>query len=108
MEDDYMSDEDYMQLEHYLEIGAIEVEGVDEDGEIIFSITEQAKDIAPELWQAHSDYIDRQLLDLFEKGIIDIEYNEDLEAEVKVSKAGIEYIRSMGIFPLEIEEEGEE
>ncbi len=106
MDDDYMSDEDYMQLEHYIEIGAIEVEGVDEDGELIFSISEKAKDLAPELWQAHSDYIDRSLIKLYEDGLINVEYDENLEATITVNENGMEAVRQLGIYPMD-DEEGE-
>lgn len=105
MDDEYMSDEDYMKLEHYIEIGAIEVEGVDDNGELIFSISENAKDIAPELWQAHSDYVDRSLIKLYEDGLINIEYDENLEATITVNEDGIEAVKQLGLFPME--EEGE-
>jgi len=104
VDDDYMSDEDYMQLEHYIEIGAIEVEGVDEDGELIFSITEIAKDVAPELWQAHSEYVDRSLIKLYEEGLINIEYDENLEATITVNEDGMEAVKKMGIIPMDYEE----
>jgi hypothetical protein len=107
MDDDYMSDEDYMQLEHYIEIGAIEVEGVDENGELIFSISETAKDLAPELWQAHSDYVDRSLIDLYEKGLLQVEYDENLEATLMISPEGMEEAKKIGILPMDFEEEGE-
>ena len=44
-------------MDYYLEIGAIEISGVDKDGEILFSITEKAKELAPELWQSHQEHI---------------------------------------------------
>ena len=105
MDDEYMSDEDYMKLEHYIEIGAIEVEGVDDNGELIFSISENAKDIAPELWQAHSDYVDRSLIKLYEDGLINIEYDENLEATITVNENGMEAVKQLGLFPMD--EEGE-
>jgi hypothetical protein len=47
-----MDEEEYgMELEHYLEIGAVTLEGIDENGELIFAIQEKAKEIAPELWE---------------------------------------------------------
>lgn len=108
MEDDYMSDEDYVRLEHYIEIGAIEVEGVDENGEIIFSITDRAKDIAPELWQAHSDYVDRSLVQLYEAELIEVEYDENLEATIKIKPEGYEKAKEMGLVELFENKESEE
>jgi DNA-binding PadR family transcriptional regulator len=84
-------------MEYYLEIGAIEISGVDKDGEILFSITEKAKELAPELWQSHQEHIDETLIDLYKKGLIEIEYNENLEAGIKLSDAGIEASKEYGL-----------
>jgi DNA-binding PadR family transcriptional regulator len=84
-------------MQHYLEIGAIEISGVDSDGEMLFSITEKAKEVAPELWESHQEHIDKTLIDLYEKGLIEVEYNENLEAEIKLSEAGIEASREYGL-----------
>lgn len=82
---------------HYVEIGAISIEGVDESGEILFSVTEDAKELAPELWEAHREHIDKTLIDLYQKGLIEIEYNEELEAGVKLSPEGIKAAESHGL-----------
>jgi hypothetical protein len=82
---------------HYIEIGAIEIAGVDKDGEILFSITEKAKEIAPELWESHQEHIDNTLIDLYEKGLIEVEYDENLEAGIRLSEAGIEASREYGL-----------
>lgn len=84
-------------FEYYLEIGAIEISGVDKDGEILFSVTEKAKELAPELWQSHQEHVDETLIDLYKKGLIEIEYNENLEADIKLSDAGIEASKEYGL-----------
>jgi hypothetical protein len=84
-------------MQHYLEIGAIEISGVDSNGEMLFSITEKAKEVAPELWESHQEHVDKTLIDLYEKGLIEVEYNENLEAEIKLSEAGIEASREYGL-----------
>ena len=43
--------EDMENLEKYIEMGAVEVAGMDENGELIFSISEKAKEI--EIGRAH-------------------------------------------------------
>ena len=90
-------DEDDMKLEHYIEIGAVTIEGIDESGEFIFSISEKAQEIAPELWQAHEEYTERALLDLYEKDLITIEYDENLEATINISPEGMELARQYGL-----------
>ena len=86
-----------MKLAHYLEIGAIELEGVDESGEMIFSITEKAKELAPELWEAHIEHIDESLIALYEMDLVEVEYNDDLEAIIKIKPEGYEMAKDMGI-----------
>lgn len=95
-----------IDLEYYIEIGAIEISGVDEYGEIIFKITDEAEELAPELWQSHKDYIDKTLLDLYEKDLISVEYNENLEATITLTKEAKKIARQHGM--IEIEEEDNE
>lgn len=91
-------------LEYYIEIGAVEISGVDEYGEIIFKITDEAEDLAPELWQSHKDYIDETLLDLYEKDLISVEYDENLEATITLTEEAKKIARQHGM----IEFDGEE
>jgi hypothetical protein len=93
-------------LEYYIEIGAIEISGVDEYGEIIFKITDEAEELAPELWQSHKDYIDQTLLDLYEKDLISVEYNENLEATITLTEEAKKIAKQHGM--IEIEEENNE
>lgn len=94
--DDFMNQDS--KLAHYIEIGVIEIEGVDPNGELILSITELAKDLAPELWTAHMEYVDKQLIDLYKKGLIEVEYNEKLQATFKLSPRAVEDIKHKGIW----------
>ncbi len=96
-----MNEDGLNSLDYYIEVGAIEIAGVDEDGEILFKITEKAKDLAPELWDAHSDFINKTLVDLLEKDLISVEYNENLEASISISEEGERFLKHMGMFPEE-------
>ena len=96
-------DED-MELQHYLDIGAVTVEGVDENGEIIFAINESAKDSAPELWQAHISYVDESLLKLYEQGLMEVEYDENLEATLHLSPEGHRIAKEMGLIEMDMPE----
>lgn len=93
------------RLEYYLDIGAIELVGMDEDGEILYCVTEKAEEIAPELLQAHQEFVDRTLLELYEKDLISIEYNEDLEAIISMSPEGLKIAKQMGLIEPENMEE---
>ena len=102
-EEEYMSEEQYIEekLAYYLEIGVVELVGVDEDGEIIYQITEKAKTDAPELWESHQQYVDDALIGLLERGLISVEYNENLEAGIKMNEEGLRLAKEFGIIPMD-------
>jgi hypothetical protein len=93
------------KLEYYLSIGAINLEGIDENGEVIYSISDTAKDLAPELWQSHEEYVDKTLLDLYNKGLLEVEYDENLEATIKLNEEGYLHAKQYGIIPMEFDED---
>ena len=98
-------DEEYnIKLERYLEIGAIEIAGVDESGELIFAINESAQVLAPELWEAHMHFVDQSLIELYEAGYLKVEYDENLEATISLSPEGFEIAKAKGIIPMDMPE----
>ena len=92
-------------LAYYLEIGVINLEGMDEDGEMIYSIDqERAKEYAPELWQSHINYVDDSLISLYKAGLAKIEYDEDLQATIHLSEEGQKLAKEMGLVEMDISE----
>jgi membrane protease subunit (stomatin/prohibitin family) len=87
-------------LQHYLDIGAVEIVGIEEDGEFIFKLTSKAKEVAPELWEAHQENIDAMLLELYDKGLLSVSYNEDLEATIELTEAGHLVAKQYGLFEI--------
>lgn len=90
-------DKDEEFLEYYIKIGAISLEGIDSNGEAIFAITEEAKELAPELWEAHKQYVDNAMIDMYKKDLIEVEYDENLNATIKISKEGIDLAKRYGL-----------
>ena len=90
-------------LDYYIEIGAIDIVGVEDDGEFIFKINPIAKEIAPELWETHQDHVDGVLLELFEKELVTVIYDENLNATIELTEEGRIAAKEYGI--VEIEEE---
>ena len=97
--------DDDEKLSMYLEMGAVELAGMDDNGEFIFQITEKAKEIAPELWDAHEEHINRSLIQLYEEGLINVTYNDNLEAIIEMSPEGHELAKELGIIELNMHEE---
>lgn len=92
---------DDMEMSYYLEIGAISLEGIDENGELIFAINDIAKEVAPELWEAHIKYVDESLVKLYEKGLMQVEYDENLEATLHLSPEGQKIAKEMGLIQID-------
>ena len=54
--------------------GALEVAGVDsENGEFLYAITSKMKDIMPDMYEDHLKTVNRDLLNLWEKGYVNID-----------------------------------
>ena len=102
MTEDEANDE---RLAYYLEIGAVSFEGVDESGEIIYSITDLAKELAPELWQSHTNYVDKSLMELYEQGLVEVEYNENLEATLHITPEGQKVAREKGLIEMDLDQD---
>jgi membrane protease subunit (stomatin/prohibitin family) len=101
---DEMDEEDMQnqELQHYLEIGAITMEGLDENGEFIFAIQEKAKEVAPQLWEAHHEYVDKSLMRLYELDLLQVEYDENLQATFHLSEEGKILAKEMGLVDIDM------
>lgn len=93
--------EDEGKLEYYLSIGAVSLEGMDENGEMIYSISEDAETLAPELFRSHTEYVDRSLMELYEQGLVEVEYDENLEATLHISPEGQRLAREKGLIEMD-------
>ena len=54
--------------------GALEVAGVDsENGELLYAITAKMKEVMPDIYEDHIKTVNRDLLNLWEKGYVNID-----------------------------------
>ena len=75
-----MNDEESISeiIDHLILEGGLEVAGVDpESGEILYAFTPKVKEIMPELYNDHLNFVNAELMVLWEKGFV----NLDLMAE---------------------------
>jgi len=65
-------------ISDFVERGLIEIHGVDPlTGDITYRITERCKEEYPELFKEHSSFINQMAFDLWEKGYIEIKFDQD-------------------------------
>lgn len=65
-------------IDHLILEGGIEVAGVDpESGEMLYAFTPKVKDIMPELYHDHLNFVNDELMVLWEKGYVDINFLMD-------------------------------
>ena len=101
-------DEEFIlsKIQHYMEIGAIRIAGFTDDGEAIFELNEsKTKELAPELWKRHEEYVDEELLRLMDLDLMQVEYDENLKATLNFTPEGFEQAKEKGIIPLQDLEE---
>ncbi len=73
----YMNPEDEM-MEFLMLQGAIEIAGVDsKTGEFLYSFTPKIKEVMPELYKDHLDSINKEVMNLWEKGYIYLDLLEE-------------------------------
>jgi hypothetical protein len=70
-----MSNKEDELIKNLILQGALEVAGVDsETGEFLYAITSRMKEIMPDMYEDHLKTVNRDLLNLWEKGYVDIDF----------------------------------
>jgi hypothetical protein len=84
------SDEEHIELMEYLvSEGAAILDSLDEDGEPIYKFDmEILEEVMPELHQAMQNDMDQILIDLYQKGLVEVSYDENLNAQISVTPEG--------------------
>jgi hypothetical protein len=84
-----MSDEDRL-IEDLILGGALEVAGIDsQTGEFLYNITPKLKDVLPDLYQDHIETVNKNMLILWEKGYLNIDFMDD-DPLVTISDKGLD------------------
>ncbi len=72
-----MDNEDNLIDDLILQSG-LEIAGIDpRTGEFLYSVTPKMKDIMPDLYEEHSQTVNREIMALWEKGFVEMDFNED-------------------------------
>lgn len=84
-----MDDKDKEIMSYLEERGAVIWEGMDDNGEAIFKFDlEKLKTVMPPLYNEIMAELDEDLMALYKEGLIDIEYDENLNALFRMSEKG--------------------
>ena len=94
-----MENEDIPDIASLEQQGLVELDGIDESGEAIYKFDlVKLKDSYPSIYNRIMEEMDEDLLILFENNILDVEYDEDLNAKFKINERGEEILKQKGFF----------
>jgi len=69
-----MSNKEDELIKNLILQGALEVAGLDsETGEFLYAVTSKMKDVMPDMYEDHLKTVNRDLLNLWEKGYVNID-----------------------------------
>ena len=70
--------------------GALEVAGLDsENGELLYSVTPKMQELMPDLYEDHLAQVNKDILNLWEKGYVNINFLDD-SPMVTISEKGLD------------------
>jgi len=73
------------------------INGQYEDGETIYRFDmDVLEEVMPELYQVMQDDMDQVLIDLYLKGLIEVSYDENLNAQMTISEDGKRALQAEG------------
>ena len=99
-EDEFDEDDDIASeqvIGYLIKVGAAIWDGMDDEGERIFKFNMPIlHEVMPDLYDQIMEDIDQVMLDLYERGLVEVEYNEELEAKFKISPEGRQELAKLG------------
>jgi len=74
-------------MEYLISEGAAILDGIDEDGEPVYKFDmDVLEEVMPELHAVMQQDMDQVLVDLYQKGLIEVSYDENLNALMSISE----------------------
>jgi hypothetical protein len=77
------------EIERLILAGGIEVAGLDENGELLYQFTPKMKDISKELYDDHLNFVNSQVMELWELGFLNLDLLADEPRVTLTRKAHI-------------------
>jgi predicted transcriptional regulator len=84
-------------IEHLIELGAASWDGMDADGERMFTFDmDIIQEEIPELYTVIMEDLDATMMELYQKGLAELEYDEELNAHFKITEEGKALLEELG------------
>lgn len=64
-------------IQNLLDKGALEFAGVSDTGEILYNFTPMLKNVMPSLYNEHLNHVNSELMNLWEKGFVEMNLFDD-------------------------------
>jgi hypothetical protein len=96
--EDNSDEETEMVIQYLVDNGAAEWDGIDQFGERMYKFNMPIlQEVMPELYDEIMLDIDETMLDLYKRELVEIEYNEDLEATFTISEKAKSMLDDLGM-----------
>lgn len=80
-----------LNIENLILSGALEFGGIDiETGEILYNFTDKLKQVMPELYNEHLNFVNSEIMYLWEHGYLSLEYGKNDMPIVRVDKKALD------------------
>jgi hypothetical protein len=99
--DDEFDEDDQIVSEqvigYLINMGAAVWDGMDKDGARMFRFNmDVLQDVMPDMYDAVMEDLDQVMLGLYEEGLVEVEYDENLEAKFNISPEGKQVLKGFG------------
>jgi hypothetical protein len=93
---DPLGQESEEMVDWLIEVGILEEDGFDEDGELTYTYNfELMKVLVPDMYEEVMNGVNENLINLFSLGFVKIDYDEQLQARFSATEDGMEYFKSI-------------
>lgn len=89
---DHIDDE----IAFLVDAGALVPHGMDGDEPTYRFVPEILQVVSPELYKIYMEELDQSLLKLYEEGLVEVDYDENLVPRFSLTDEGYEYIKEAG------------
>lgn len=80
--------QDMPTIDYLILHGAVEVAGIDDNtGEFLYVFSPKIKEIMPELYKEHLNHVNKEIMNMWEKGFVDIDFLSDEPSVILTEKA---------------------